>query len=98
MFQTVDSRSKEQSVRCAVRSSAAAECDCPEPIDGQRAAAAMQKADKLTRRRIERGDAPAAEVANQQPVAKFPKVGWRHRDAPRRVEGGFCGFEAHQQI
>lgn len=64
MFETVDPCSEEQSVRGAVRGIAAAESDCPEPIDGQRAAAAMQKTDELASGGIKRGDASTAEIAN----------------------------------
>src|SRR5690349_5904124 len=64
VFETVDPCSEEQSVRGAVCGIAAAESDRPEPIDGQRAAAAMQKTDELARGMIERGDASAAEIAN----------------------------------
>src|SRR6185437_15226975 len=92
VFETVDPRREEQSVRGTVRGSAAAESDCPKPIDGQRAAAPMQKADKLTSGRIECCDASAAKIADQQSIAKFPKVGWRHCDTPWRVEGGFAGL------
>src|SRR6266478_7139092 len=87
---------KEQSISGAVVGRAAAEGNCPQAMDHQRSAGAVQETAELTAPRIEGGDSAAAAIPHQNVVAEVAKVGGRLRQSPGGIEPGTM-LQAHQE-
>src|SRR5437867_6836547 len=69
-----------------------AECQPPKPLDHNRITVLiLQRAEKSASIGIERVDAPVAEIADEERIAKPTKAKRRPGDAPRGIERALRG-------